>query len=101
MWWLSFFGLGQATTTLVGGTVYNITFEETINHNGSPIRIALSYDDDSKYDQLILLDHVPHNDAGQATRSYRLEVKIPDIDWYVCYCFARRKIIFMLLHFFI
>jgi len=82
---LAFFGLGQPVTTLVGGQTYNLTFEEQINHDGSPIRIALSYDDDTKYDKLVLLDHIPHNNLGTASisvpRPYRIQVTIPNIDW--------------------
>jgi len=85
----AFWGAGQATTTLNPGKVV-VTLQETINHHGAPFRIALSPNDDTHYDQYILLDHVPHNDAWGPNygmdnpKGYTLEINIPDIDCPKC-----------------
>lgn len=56
----------QGPTTLI--------VEETINHLGAPFRIALSPVDDSRFNEFILLDMVPHNDQGGAPKRYAFEV---------------------------
>jgi hypothetical protein len=79
----SFFGPNQAVTTLTANSVVTLQWEETISHTGAPFRIALSYDDDSKYDKIILFDHIPHNDQGGGDfsnpKGYSLNFTIPDI----------------------
>ena len=50
-------------------------------NQGAPFRIALSYTDDSHYNELILLDHIPHNDPGQQNDIYAVDVTIPNINW--------------------
>lgn len=78
------FGTGHKTALKPG--VMNIEWEETVNHIGSPFRIALSYNDDEKFEKFILVDHIPHNDQGGGTfeqpKNYTLNVTIPDIKWY-------------------
>lgn len=82
-----FWGNGQATTTLSPGEV-TIRWEETISHRGAPFRMALSWGDDNKYDDYILLDHIPHNDAGSASYSspkkYAYRIMIPDVQCERC-----------------
>jgi hypothetical protein len=84
----SFFGPNQAVTTLTANSVVTLQWEETISHTGAPFRIALSYDDDSKYDKIVLFDHIPHNDQGGGDfsnpKGYSLNFTIPDISCSNC-----------------
>jgi hypothetical protein len=73
-----FWGTGQPTTTLSPGPML-VTWQETIWHDGAPFRIALSYGDDSHYDDLILWDHIPHNNING--KNYTVNITIPDINW--------------------
>jgi len=75
----AFWGDGQNITSLSPGPM-NITYEETINHNGAPFRLAISVGDDSNYDKMILLDQVPHNDLSKVPKPYSIVVTIPDIN---------------------
>lgn len=65
-----------------------IKWEETINHPGAPTRFALSLDGvDDGYEDCVLLDHVPHNDAFSNTygpqpttpTQYSITLYIPDV----------------------
>lgn len=80
----SFFGSGQNITILKPG-ITTIRWEETISHAGAPFRIAISIEDDLKYDQFILVDHIPHNDQGSASfespKPYEFNITIPNINW--------------------
>lgn len=73
----------QATTTFVGGRSYLVTWDETIYHTGAPFRIALSYEDDLKFNNLILVDHLPHHDVSpfpSTTITYTYNITIPNIN---------------------
>jgi hypothetical protein len=76
------FGSGVKTTLPPGWVL--LRFEETICHDGAPIRIAISVNSDNNFDQHILADHIPHNDAGSCSDAnpspYSYKVKIPDIN---------------------
>ena len=48
---------GYGNTTVLQPGVNLLSWVETISHDGSPFRIALSYNDDSHYDSWILVDH--------------------------------------------
>lgn len=59
------------------------TFKETINHVGAPYRIAISAINDDQYDTHVLLDHIPHNDAGSTGgggKLHAVQIEVPDID---------------------
>lgn len=58
-----FFGPGQKITTLTPGEM-TLKWEETISHKGAPFQVAISVNDDSNYQRMILVDHIPHNDEG-------------------------------------
>jgi len=74
--------------TRIAPGLLTIYFEESISHKGAPFRIALSIVDDSNYDQHLLVDHIPHNDAGpdpiydnpSTYKQYKLTVNIPNIN---------------------
>jgi len=74
-------------TTITPG-ILTVYFEESISHKGAPFRIALSIFDDSNYDQHVLVDHIPHNDAGpdpifnnpSTYKQYKLTINIPNIN---------------------
>jgi len=72
-------------TTLTPG-VNTIRVTEAMNHNGAPFRLAMSYDSDDSYDQLVLLDHIPHYDYQNpnANTSLFIDVVIPDISCQRC-----------------
>jgi len=60
-----------------------IEFRETINHNGAPYRLALSFNDDDNFNTHVLLDQIPHNDEGTTSGSgkmHRVWVDVPDVD---------------------
>jgi hypothetical protein len=71
---------GSGTKTTIAPGFYTVVLHETINHKGAPFRFALSYDDDSHYDQIVLYDHLPHNDATSAPNQYAFNLSIPDIN---------------------
>jgi hypothetical protein len=76
-------------TTLQANSQVEIHFEETISHSGAPFRIALSYDDDTHFDELILQDHIPHNDLSGTwtdtnTKKYSYKITIPDVTCDTC-----------------
>jgi len=78
----AFWGDGQPTSVLQPGKL-NVSIGETVNHIGAPFRIALSIGSDDYYDRFVLLDHIPHNDAGSPSfedpKPYMMEIEIPDI----------------------
>jgi len=82
---ISFFADGHPVTTLNPGK-QTLQFEETISHTGAPFRIALSIDSDDLFDQFVLVDHIPHNDAAEsnAVKIYQYEVTIPDVNCTRC-----------------
>jgi hypothetical protein len=57
-------GFGEVTT-LKPNAWTTLTWEESISHSGSPFRLALL--DETETARLILLDHIPHNDASSPT----------------------------------
>ncbi len=61
-----------------------IEFRETINHNGAPYRLALSFNDDDNFNTHVLLDQIPHNDEG---RHIVTEGVI-----YVCVCLKAQQV---------
>ena len=57
-----------------------LRFTETINHQGAPFRVALSFNTDSEYSMHVLLDHIPHNDAIEQTpKEYVIDVSLKSI----------------------
>jgi len=75
------FSMG-GTTDLIPG-VQEFTFRETINHNGAPYRIAISFKNDDNFDDHVLLDNIPHNDQGSTKlngKLHRVTVDVPDVD---------------------
>jgi hypothetical protein len=80
-------GFGKVTTLYPGWTT--LTWEESINHAGSPFRIAIL--DETETPKMILLDHIPHNDAttpaypDESTYyAYHISVNIPPIKCNKC-----------------
>eukprot|EP01118_Nematostelium_gracile_P001782 TRINITY_DN1184_c0_g1_i1.p1 TRINITY_DN1184_c0_g1~~TRINITY_DN1184_c0_g1_i1.p1 ORF type:complete len:304 (-),score=56.73 TRINITY_DN1184_c0_g1_i1:76-936(-) len=73
-----FWQTGDPHTTLKPGIV-TLEWEEYINHKGAPYRVALSYGDDNKFDDWILLDHVPHQDSS-GKNTYSFQIEIPNIN---------------------
>lgn len=80
-------GFGSVTEISPGWNT--IVWEESINHKGSPFRIALL--DETETARVILLDHIPHNDATtpvvqvESTYApYRINVFVPDVDCAKC-----------------
>eukprot|EP01012_Entosiphon_sulcatum_P015189 TRINITY_DN2019_c0_g1_i2.p3 TRINITY_DN2019_c0_g1~~TRINITY_DN2019_c0_g1_i2.p3 ORF type:complete len:258 (-),score=52.29 TRINITY_DN2019_c0_g1_i2:311-1027(-) len=65
-----------------------LRFRETINHPGSPYRVAFTWGDDTKYDRFVVLDHIPHNDKGRTDEHtgehrgkwHEIDVDVPDVD---------------------
>jgi hypothetical protein len=80
-------GFGQVTTLAPGWTT--LTWEESINHAGSPFRLAIL--DETESARIIMLDHIPHNDdthpvvGDESTYApYHMSVNIPDVDCKKC-----------------
>jgi hypothetical protein len=70
--------------TVLSPGVITVEFVETINHAGSPVRIALSLKgDETDFEAGILVDHAPHNDAGAVPKSYLFNITIPNVNWSV------------------
>jgi len=66
-----------------------LQFEETIGHTGSPWRISLGLNGgvEDGFEDCILLNHIPHNDArtqGQGFKQYKISVFIPDVQCNNC-----------------
>lgn len=75
-------GFGNVTTVKPGWNT--ITWEESISHAGSPFRIAIL--DEKEVARIVLLDHIPHNDASSPNNRrestytpYKISVNIPDV----------------------
>jgi hypothetical protein len=75
--------LGGAQTTLQPGP-QTIHFIETIFHPGSPFRISLSVPNSDNFEECILLNHIPHNDAGSSGQEYSVTVNIPNFNCTFC-----------------
>jgi len=80
-------GFGTVATLQPGWNT--LVWEESINHAGSPFRLAIL--DETETARIILLDHIPHNDAAtpvidlEATYTpYKLSVNIPDVKCAKC-----------------
>jgi hypothetical protein len=80
-------GFGNVTTLQPGWNT--ITWEESISHAGSPFRIALL--DEKEEARLVLLDHIPHNDASSPNYMlestfvpYKMSVYIPNVKCSKC-----------------
>jgi len=61
-----------------------LVWEESINHTGSPFRIAIL--DETETARVVLLDHIPHNEAAAPDRNvesaytpYKMSVFVPDV----------------------
>lgn len=61
-----------------------VTFEETIPHIGSPVRIALSQEGVDDYEDCVLLNHVPHFDDARSNTVYTITIDIPDVQCENC-----------------
>ena len=72
------FGDGVPLTTISPGEM-SVLFAETINHGGSPYRIALSHGGDGRYHDYVLFDHIPHNEEGTTPKEHQVEILIPDV----------------------
>lgn len=75
-------GFGKITKLSPGWTT--LTWEESISHVGSPFRLAIL--DEKETAKIILLDHIPHDDASSPTahvektyQPYKMSVEIPNI----------------------
>lgn len=75
-------GMGEVTALKPGWQT--LVFEESINHPGSPFRIAIL--DENEDAKIILLDHIPHNDAADPNMNvessyepYQISVNVPDV----------------------
>lgn len=80
-------GFGKVTTLNPGWNT--LTWEESISHAGSPFRLAIL--DEKEVARVVLLDHIPHNDASKPTYSnektfvpYRMSVFVPDVKCEKC-----------------
>jgi len=81
-----FFADGAPVTTLAPGLQW-LEVTEYICHKGAPMRIALSVNDDTNYDQHVLLAHIPHIDSACSdlqTYTMRIGVRIPNINCTRC-----------------
>eukprot|EP00475_Leptophrys_vorax_P021077 TRINITY_DN2882_c0_g2_i1.p2 TRINITY_DN2882_c0_g2~~TRINITY_DN2882_c0_g2_i1.p2 ORF type:complete len:312 (-),score=62.80 TRINITY_DN2882_c0_g2_i1:1061-1996(-) len=63
---------------------FSVLWEETIFHTGAPFRISLSVPGNDNYEECILLNHIPHNDAGHPNQFYAVTVNIPDFNCQSC-----------------
>eukprot|EP00808_Paulinella_micropora_P019235 g67823.t1 len=69
-----------------------LKFRETVNHAGAPYRVALSVGGQTRFEEHVLLDHVPHNDQGSTSeqgdsradpnygKMHAIEVEMPDLN---------------------
>lgn len=80
-------GFGNVTTLQPGWNT--IHWEESINHAGSPFRIAIL--DETETARVVLLDHIPHNDESKPKQGiestyfqYHMSVNIPDVNCAKC-----------------
>jgi hypothetical protein len=78
-----FFDAEHPVTTLQPGpNVFK--FYESIAHEGAPMRVAISMNDDKGFDDHVLASHIPHNDAingvfGLTSYEFSFVVDIPDV----------------------
>lgn len=80
-------GFGAVTKLTPGWTT--LTWEESISHAGSPFRLAIL--DETETARIVLLDHIPHDDASSPKFNYevtytpyKLSVFIPDVKCTKC-----------------
>ena len=80
---------GRGSVEFLNTGWITVEFEESVSHAGSPFRIALL--DSSEKPRLVLLDHIPHNDASRPVPyveksyvSYKISIYIPDVDCVKC-----------------
>jgi hypothetical protein len=80
-------GFGTVTTLQPGWTTF--TWEESVNHNASPFRIAIL--DENEKLVTVLLDHIPHNQNTQPVLGvektyapYKMSINVPDIQCDKC-----------------
>jgi len=78
-----FFGAGQQVNTIAPG-LFQLQWEEFVNHPNTPFRIALSVGDDSNYDNWILVDHLPHMGYSGGSAMFYYNITIPDINCPKC-----------------
>lgn len=83
------FDMGPSTVLQPGWQP--LVFRETVNHDGSPFRLALSVQNDDGYDTHVLMDQIPHLDDGTTASTspdddkyHRVWVDIPDINCTQC-----------------
>ena len=81
------FGMNGVTTLKPGPLT--LTWEESVAHVGSPFRISIL--DENENVQVVLLDHIPHDDSAKATpyiegsyQPYHITVTIPDVKCEKC-----------------
>jgi len=75
--------------TLNANSWQTFTWEESVTHTGAPFRISVL--DDNEIERVVLLDHIPHNDAANPIPGlestyvpYSITVYIPDIQCEQC-----------------
>ena len=69
----------EAQEVWTPGEIAYVEIVETSTHRGAPMRIAMSFGSDDRYDDFVLLDHVPHRDEMRSGGRYRVPVRVPDI----------------------
>lgn len=86
-WAYKFLIVFQVSTLKSGWNT--ITWEESISHTGSPFRISLL--DERESQTVVLLDHIPHNEASKPTAyvegtyvPYKMSIFVPDISCEKC-----------------
>eukprot|EP01129_Flabellula_baltica_P014817 TRINITY_DN7212_c0_g1_i1.p1 TRINITY_DN7212_c0_g1~~TRINITY_DN7212_c0_g1_i1.p1 ORF type:complete len:287 (+),score=47.11 TRINITY_DN7212_c0_g1_i1:31-861(+) len=79
----AFWSPGDAVTVLSPG-INTISLYETIPHDGSPFRVALSVNSDDYYEDLVLMDHIPDWVGPSGSKYMYIDVEIPDIDCEYC-----------------
>lgn len=80
-------GFGTVTSLKPGWTT--LTWEESVNHAGSPFRLSIL--DETEKVVVVLLDHIPHDDTTKPISNvertyaqYKMSVNIPDIQCAKC-----------------
>lgn len=75
-------GYGSVTKLAPGWTT--LSWEESISHAGSPFRLAIL--DETETAKIVLLDHIPHDDASSPNymfektyQQYKMSVYIPNV----------------------
>jgi hypothetical protein len=77
-------GVGAINDTVSPKTVVYpgqlvVSWQEPVFHTGAPFRIALSVPGEDNYESCVLVNHIPHDDAGSANQVYYMTINIPDI----------------------